>query len=177
MAEYELYHHGIKGMKWGVRKKKEKTIDDKFDKISNSKIRSTWHKRRALNIYKVNQSDTSKLAKSHQKSADKADRKINKIAENAKNKKYTSLKQVVKESNKGNKLIAKANEHEALAKEYLKMSKDYTKKIKDIKSGQLKAGKDFIVDWGLFRNEESVIDRKGKKMAGIRYKYSPMVIM
>lgn len=27
MSEYELYHHGVKGMKWGVRKKRESSSD------------------------------------------------------------------------------------------------------------------------------------------------------
>lgn len=26
MSEYELYHHGVKGMKWGVRKKKDRYV-------------------------------------------------------------------------------------------------------------------------------------------------------
>lgn len=27
MSEYELYHHGVKGMKWGVRKKRDSSSD------------------------------------------------------------------------------------------------------------------------------------------------------
>lgn len=32
MAEYELYHHGVKGMKWGVRKKQEYRRDKSIRK-------------------------------------------------------------------------------------------------------------------------------------------------
>lgn len=37
MNEYELYHHGVKGMKWGVRKKQTMNVyDEKTDTRLNS---------------------------------------------------------------------------------------------------------------------------------------------
>lgn len=34
--EYELYHHGVKGMKWGVRKKKEDRYVSRFQAHRNA---------------------------------------------------------------------------------------------------------------------------------------------
>lgn len=36
MSEYEIYHHGVKGMKWGVRKKKEDRYVSRFQAHRNA---------------------------------------------------------------------------------------------------------------------------------------------
>lgn len=37
MSDYELYHHGVKGMKWGVRKKRDKYVSRLQSRINASK--------------------------------------------------------------------------------------------------------------------------------------------
>ena len=40
MSEYELYHHGVKGMKWGVRKKRyEADVERSAKKLANLKTK------------------------------------------------------------------------------------------------------------------------------------------
>ena len=46
MIEYELYHHGVKGMKWGVRKDK-KAANKSTRSVKTSKPEVTDEKKKA----------------------------------------------------------------------------------------------------------------------------------
>lgn len=171
----ELYHFGVKGMKWGVRKQPQ-TIEERFKKVGDSKFRSKFHTVRALNVYKTAKQLADRDAKYYTKRARAMGKKLNKYTDEAYYKKYKDLKSLLKASDKANKTIWRAKEYESLAKEYMSQSKLYDRKIDDIKTGKLKAGRDFITELksaGVFsaNTDVSVINKKGKKIASYNMRY------
>ena len=182
----ELYHYGVKGMKWGRRKfhnsdgslnsiGKQK-LEEKFSNVSKSKIRTYMNKARAIDSYRVSKkySDSKKRIYTHinKRVNKKLDRFNKKVAKKNEKGKYKNLSQVIKDSNRGNELIRASKQTEQLAKEWLKESKKMEKKISDIKNEKIKAGKDYIAEHKLNLllgyNEFNVYDRYGNNVNSSR---------
>lgn len=105
MDNYELYlqHHGVKGMKWGVRKK---------DKVSNEVKKENWKKvdsaKKNRNVAKVRKNDTADAYRRASKSywsSDQGKAIRAKEAENAKE----AYKQAKKDHRDAFKTAAKAD--------------------------------------------------------------------
>lgn len=122
----ELYHHGVMGMKWGVRRyqNKDGTLTEKgkarFKKVSESAFLQKRDQKTAIKNIK------------RTKSAYKPDRYAvyyNKKAEKARAKgDMENMKKYI-----------------ASAKAFTKMNTDLNKKLSDLTTGKLKAGRDFII--------------------------------
>lgn len=154
----ELYHHGVKGQKWGVRRYQNEngTLTDKgrarFDKVNRSKLLTARDNSSAKWVYKKNARALDSQAK-----------KWDKISKNA--------------EKRGDMKVAKA--YAKGVKELTKHSEIMKKNIADIKSGTIKAGRDFIVandsefKFGTYTTSTTIINKDGKKKNisyGVRYR-------
>ena len=74
MSEYELYHHGVKGMKWGVRKQREPSTPRQFARALNRA-----DQKRAENQYKADKYTRriGKVQKKYQKELGRVEKKLN----------------------------------------------------------------------------------------------------
>lgn len=77
----ELYHHGVKGQKWGIRRyqNEDGTLTDKgrarFDKVGKSKIRTARDNSTAKWVYKQNARALDSQARKWDKMSKKAEKK------------------------------------------------------------------------------------------------------
>ena len=136
MNNDELYHHGILGMKWGVRRYQnaDGTLTPK-GKARYMKVESSEH------LQKSETKKARKILNTHVN----MDPRYALSYSNMSKKSQAKAKRYMKGSDKYNKYMKKAEKNARRAKEHTRNSVIALKKIRDIDSGKLKAGRDFIV--------------------------------
>ena len=117
--ENELYHYGVLGMKWGIRK-------GRVSASTTRKFGDSFSERTKRKMTK----QAVKVSESNRKYMQRQSDGFSRASEI--------------QSRKGN--VAKAADYANVGKNYLKMAKVYEKRVSDINKGTLKAGKDFITN-------------------------------
>lgn len=128
-----LMHHGVMGMKWGVRR--YQNADGTLTTKGKDRFREV--------------ASDSRLAKKDTKAALKLYRKNTFIYKPDKNSEYYRKKA---EKAKEKHDEEKVKKYIDKAKSFEKMSNVFNKKISEIESGKIKAGRDFIIqrDYDVF---------------------------
>lgn len=140
MYNDELYHHGILGMKWGVRRYQNE------DGSLTPKGKARYMQVESSD--RLKKSDTRKAKKTLKKHV-MQDTGYSQTYGNRARKQKKKAQKYEKGSAKYNKLMKKSNENMKKAETYAENAAKALKRIRDIDSGKLKAGRDFIVQTDL----------------------------
>ena len=173
----ELYHHGVKGQKWGQHRYKDQSgnLTDrgkkKFAQVEKSKLQSWQHTRQAKGILKYEAKTASKDAEKYEKQAAKYNKEYAKNAFDA--EQYGEMGAAKKSKtayDKAAKAKAASNAYAKAAEANRMLAQSANKMLKDIDSGQLKAGRDFIFQMdtdSLFSNTTNyrIVERNGKELS------------
>lgn len=136
MSEEYLVHHGILGMKWGVRRfqNPDGSLTAKgrarMNDVANSKLKSKIDTNIARAVYAKNAQNANAAAVGKARQAVKFQKKSEKYAEG---------------TEKHKELMNKSKEAAERSKELSKLADIATQKVADIDDGKVKAGRDFIV--------------------------------
>ena len=147
MNEYSLYnpdselaHHGILGMKWGVRRYQNPDGSltalgrKRLGMVGSSRLLTALENADAVGVYKRGRRKAKSQAKIARSRAQSAAKKADKMQTSDDSAKIFELKQ---------KSIREENE----AKAWDEVVRSYDQKIKDIKSGDVRAGRDFLIQY------------------------------
>lgn len=140
----ELYHYGVKGMKWGVRTSvyTKNQIGDDYTDRQRKKMASG-----AVRVLKKQQTWDTLYAKGYRNSANRAYNRADKhvwTSERAHNN--GNQNKYERYQSKAWKQLAKQHQSLESAKHYTEKAELANKRISDIKSGTLKAGRDFVTN-------------------------------
>lgn len=165
MSNYELYHYGVKGMKWGVRKKYYGLSKRQAKKaIKNARKTAREESDNTNTNYK--RYNSSSTGKAYDKVAKKYNEEL--------------LSKTAETRAKMNKLNSRNMSNDAYEKEWKTLGKQLTKerkevakkyvdkyneaRLEDMKYDNIKLGKQMLKDYGLSFtvNEYGIVEKRGR---------------
>lgn len=153
----ELYHHGVKGQRWGVRRYQNadgsltEEGEKRFQKVANSRHKTKKNKKAAIEFFSEHSKRHDVVAKQAESNQKRAYKKMDKYVwkSEAKQKKGDTAG-FEKWQGKAWQQMAKQIEENRIA-QFNKIRKEaYDKKISEIKDETIKAGKDYIAKYSEF---------------------------